>query len=281
MSRFTIALLVLLPLSSLNAQDLTHLEKVLVPVLNQGKVIEGANHSKFQTAFGVWAGEPFLFTYYPALPPENDDPPTRATIDIPSSGVNLWEAPVIAKGRFLFVDAFSVKRPMFARLISTQPDGKRASTPLPVVKAADVRTGKSTLGWIVNDALFDRTAPLPLFTGYRQRHTLRVYDWDSTGQLQVTVRLRAGTFWATQRDVSRVIDVRTRDFDEASYPYYAEVNLEQLFGTTDWCTPTPRTRCGDFLAVIEVEPLHPAARYYAFISTTENDTGHVTIHTPH
>lgn len=276
-----IALFLLLSLS-LTAQDLAHLEKVLVPVLNQG-TIEGANQSKFQTAFGMWAGEPFLLTYYPAWPGESGDQATIATINLPGSAVNLWEAPVVAKGRFLFVDQASAKRPMFAHVISIRPDGKKVTAPLPVVKSDDVLTGESTLGWIVNDAIYYFPRPfLPLFAGYRQRHTLRVYDWDSTGQLEVKVRLRAGTYWSSQRDVSRLVQVQARDFDDVSYPYYAEVNLEQLFGTSDWCEFDPRMRCGaDFLAVLEVEPVNPAARYYAFISTTDNDTGHVTIHTPH
>jgi hypothetical protein len=285
MTRFLPIALLLFPLT-LAAQDLTQLEKMLVPVLNQGGIIEGANGSRFQTSFGMWAGEPFLLTYYPALPGDGSDQPVVRTIDVrPSGAVNIWEPPVIAKGRFLFVDETSAKRPMFAHVISTRPDGIRATTPLPVVKSQDVLTGKSTFGWIVNDAILafppDPLPPLAHFAGYRQRHTLRVYDWDSTGDLQVIVRLSAGTYWQSLGGViSRIIDVRSRDFDDVSYPYYAEVNLEQLFGASDWCAPHSRLRCDSFWAVIEVEPVNPTARYYAFISTTDNDTGHVTMHTP-
>jgi hypothetical protein len=284
MTRFLpIALLLLFPLA-VAAQDLTQLEKVLVPVLNRGGTIEGANGSKFQTSFGMWAGEPFLLTYYPAFPEQNNDQPIVGTIDLPNSAVNVWEAPVIAKGRFLFVDEASAKRPMFAHVISTRPDGIKTTTPLPVVKSQDVLTGRSTFGWIASDAVYTFLPPqlptVPVFVGYRQRHTLRVYDWDSTGQLQVFVRVRAGTYSSALGNVSRLINVRSRDFDDRSYPYYAEFNLEQLFGRNDWCGPHPRGGCGDMWAVIEVEPVNPAARYYAFISTTDNDTGHVTMHTP-
>ncbi len=119
----------------------------------------------------------------------------------------------------------------------------------------------------------------PIFGGYRERHTLRVYDFDSRGDLQVIVRLAAGTVFTFSREISRVISVNARDFDHVTYPYYAEVNLGMLFGN-DWCTPGVRTTCFDFRAVIEVEPLNPSARYWAFISTTDNETGHVSIHTP-
>ena len=33
-------------------------------------------------------------------------------------------------------------------------------------------------------------------------------------------------------------------------------------------------------AILEVEPVTPGARYCAFVSTTDNATGHVAIYTP-
>jgi hypothetical protein len=35
-----------------------------------------------------------------------------------------------------------------------------------------------------------------------------------------------------------------------------------------------------FPAIIEVEPTNPTARYYAFISMTDNKTNHVAVFTP-
>src|SRR3981081_3322520 len=83
--------------SSAAAQDLSHFEKVLVPVLNLNP-IQGANGSTFRSTLDVWSGlEPV--TFYPA--PSASGPVIGANQPQILQLLH-WEAPVVAKGRFLF-----------------------------------------------------------------------------------------------------------------------------------------------------------------------------------
>jgi hypothetical protein len=85
--------------------------------------------------------------------------------------------------------------------------------------------------------------------------------------------------WLARRLTAYRLTLSARDFDDPSYPYYAEVNLQQLFGW-EWCFPTLRGTCTDFGALIEVVPISEGLRYYAFVSTTDNVTNHVAIYLP-
>jgi len=114
--------------------------------------------------------------------------------------------------------------------------------------------------------------------GWRERHTLRVYDWDSTGTLEVVVRLRWGSFLSQGVQVEVPLKVRARDFNDFTYPYYAELDLVQAFGN-GYCFPGLHIACVAYPAIFEVEPTTSGARYYAFISTTDNATNHVAIYT--
>ncbi|HKR66803.1 MAG TPA: hypothetical protein VJZ00_23960 [Thermoanaerobaculia bacterium] len=265
------ALVLLVVATTVAAQDFSSFEKILVPVLNPSQPILGANGSRFDSKFGVLTTAPVA--YYPAP----GDPPAIGR----GEGLlfPLWEAPVIAKGRFLFFEKGAAEAPMFASLSSVDPAGNRAVTPLPIVRERDARTGVSVFGFLHNEVIYGPpSANHPTFAGHRQRHTLRVYDFDSTGNLEVNVRLRWAQ-WLSQGVIAeRRVAVNTRDFDHITYPFYAELNLEQTFGSR-WCFPDVYGGCQTFDAIVEVEPTSPAARYYAFISTTDNDTNHVVIHT--
>jgi hypothetical protein len=266
-----VLLLLALPLA---AQDLSRFEQFLVPVLNQSRPIVGANGSEFATTFGRYGFG--RFDYYPA--PAAAGPAIGQRLD-PLVELLLWDAPVVAKGRFVFLDAVGSSGTLFAGLAAKAPDGSVAETPLPVISERAALTGKSTFGRLPNDAIygpyFDN---YPTFIGYAQRHTLRVYDFAASGKLEVAVRFHFNNFIQRQAAEIRVA-VNQRDYDDPSYPYYAESNLASAFGK-DWCFPGLHYACVGFQAIVEVEPVTPAARYYAFISTTDNATNHVAIYTP-
>lgn len=270
-------LLTLLPVSLL-AQDLTNFEKVLVPVLNQDNVITGANGSTFATSFGILPLQLKPITYFPA---NVDGAPAIGQSMREIFRVPLWSAPVIAKGRFVYVQRDDADRPMFATVTAIAADGERSDTPLPVVRERDALRGLSAFGVLPNHAMHIPPPPgtnWPAFIGYAQRHTLRVYDFTGSGTLVVAVRQR-WTTWLSQDVISAIeLPVNRRDFDHPTYPFYAEIDLGSSLDR--WCYPALHARCSSFDAIVEVEPLTPGARYYAFVSTTDNVTQHVAIHLP-
>lgn len=245
-----------------------------MPVLNLNP-IHGANGSTFLSALDVWSSlQPA--TYYPA--PSTAGPVIGRT-EPQILQLIQWEAPVVAKGRFLF---FEKDFPMAAAVTATAPDGTVATTPLPVVRERDVVTGKSTFMPLpVTPILSDVDPSSPEhfhLAGFAERYTLRVYDWDSTGTMEVSVRLIRGFFLAQQVVGEIHVRVDRRDFDHPTYPFYAEVDLQPQFAA--WCYPGLHTACMGFPAIIEVEPVNPAARYYALISMTDNRTNHIAVFTP-
>ena len=260
------------------AQDLSSFDKVLVPVLNM-KAISGANGSVFGTSFGVLPHGQAPVTYYPAP----GDAHHVGTNNPLLFALPVWEAPVVAKGRFVFFDPKMPPASTFASVASRASDGSIAETALPIVHESDVRTGKTTFGLLPNSAVYGPPPPTgflyPQFLGYSQRHTLRIYDWDSTGQLEVFVRLRYATWLSRGVILEKRVAVNALDFDDPSYPYYAEVDPAALL-KDGWCYPALHLGCDSFNAILEVEPVTPGARYYAFVSTTDNATGHVAIYTP-
>ena len=265
--------------TSVRAQDLSNFEKILVPVLNMNP-ITGANGSKFSTEFGVFAYGRAI-NYYPAVSASG-----TATIGQTYNGrildISVWEAPVVAKGRFVFIENGAADLPFFATLRATAPDGSTAVTPLPIVHERDLTTGVSTFIDLPVTPVYGPPNPNaphgggPLL-GFAERHTLRVYDFDSTGRLEVTVRLLWGTWLDLGVREEHRISVTQRDALDPTYPYYAEVNLGDLFRDI-WCNPV-LAACTGFRAIFEVESTAPGMRYYAFISTTDNQTNHVTVFT--
>ncbi len=261
--------------SVVSGQDLSPFEKILVPVLNMNP-IRGANASVFTTRFDVLSTDVRPLTYYPA--PRAGDGPVVSQNQPQLLQLPVWEAPVVAKGRFIFIEKDRSDLVLGSSLGATAPDGSTTLTPIPVVRERDVRSGKSTFMPLVTHPRGDFLNPKPVV--WAERYTLRVYDWDSTGTMQVAVRLRYGT-WIIRGVIDEaIVNVNRRDFDDPTYPYYAEITLdEHLFPS--WCFPSLRPQvCGGSNNIIEIEPLNPTPRYYAFISMTDNATNRVTIFTP-
>jgi hypothetical protein len=275
--RLRLLLPLLLITAAASAQEPLPPEKVLVPVFNNTP-LHGANGSTFATSLSLFGPR---VTYYPAFAPPNPDP-VVGTSHPEGLPLPLWEAPVVAKGRFLFIERAD-EQLLAETVTATAPDGSTASTPLPLVTVRGVLTGKATFFPLpVTPILSDLDPNSPEhyhLLGWRERHTLRVYDWDSTGTLEVVVSLRWGSF-LSRGAVIVPLKVNTRDFDDFTYPYYAELDLVQAFAKHGYCFPGLHIACVAYPAIFEVEPTTPGARYYAFISTTDNATNHVAIYTP-
>lgn len=244
------------------AQETVRFERVLLPMV--AEPIDGANGSRFTSEWGLLVQDDLPVTVHSADGLFGSSDPTTTYMPLFGSGSS--------RGRFMFIEA---GRPWvaFASLTSYAADGSSAHTPLPVVRERDALGGRATFGPLKTDPVL-HPGPYPALAGYRHRHTLRIYDFDSVGDLEfrVTMKLTWRTF--------RPGDTRTVRLasDCTGCPPYVEIALIPFFGEP-WSMPLPRGCCSPIDALIEVEPVQPNVRYFAFISTTENDSQHVAIHT--
>lgn len=215
-----------------------------------------------------------LVRYFPAFIGLN----ARPVVGDLYYGFFMWEAPVVAKGRFIFIERGSDW--WFSETVSNGDVG----VPIPTPRERDALTGKSVIFPVpVNPILVQSSDPFYYYLrldGWRERNTLRVYAWDSTGNLEVKVRWRGFFFEGQYAFDEVVIPVNRRDFDHISYPYYAEVDLQTLFAKYYCWFSMPHEQCQAYDGIVEVEPTTPGARYYAFVSSTDNATNRIAIYGP-
>jgi hypothetical protein len=273
--------------SSAVAQDLSLYDKVLVPVVNR-TTISGANGSTFGSSFSVYVPNHGEIGFYPAmiLGTNPGDPPVGPVFAQTNSQLLnpfYWEAVPISKGRLFYFEKNRPEVTISAQVTATAPDLSTAVTPLPVVREGDLLTGRASFVNLPVTPILGPPLPTgtvyPTLAGWEERYTLRVYDWDSTGTLEVNVRLIRGSF-LSQGAVSELrVRVASRDANDPTYPYYAEVPLD-VKTFPGYCYPGLHIPCVPTGVIFEVEPVTPGARYYAFISSTDNATNHVAVWTP-
>lgn len=243
MKRLAIALL--LTTSPLFAQNT---EKILFPVLSSS-VVHGAFGSTFKTT---------LMAYLPPAPA--------------TSIVEYADPAGVSSGRLL---TFDTSTAFDYELLSTgtsavPPD----TTQLPVVRERDFRTGTTYLLGMPSTPVYDPTHSQvpPLVVGWAERNTLRIYDVDNTGTFEADTTIVTGQFPSVSSPGPHIRADR-RDGNDASYPYYAVVNFgPQCYTQQGTCIPVT--------SMIVIQPTSPAARYWAFLSTTDNTTQYVTIRAP-
>lgn len=254
-------LLLFLLSSSAAAQDLSGFEKILFPVLGSN-VVHGAYGSSFETRLRLFT--PSDVAFYPSG--------GSATV----LHQTVWAQPVpfddpagISRGRFLFFDKSIADQLAFGYTLISATD----STQLPVVRERDYLTGTS---YIVNVPLHPVIVldPLPHSSGeFKQRNTIRIYDVDDTGQLEVEILVRALPISATF--LLGTLRADRRDGEGPTYPTYGELAYSGP------CITLPAgNNCNDFETTVELRPVDPNIRYWAFLSTTDNATQYVTIRTP-
>lgn len=126
------------------------------------------------------------------------------------------------------------------------------------------------------DFLTNTTQLFPVPTDDRFRQTLRIYDADASGTSRVRVRIfRTGTPTDPLAETElTLVTPATGNMFYTNWPYrpgYAEIL---------WLSDAlPAVRSAENVR-IEIEPLTPGLRYWAFVSITNNETQHVTLVTP-
>ena len=256
--------------TSLFAQDLGSFEKVLFPVLSRSEV-QGVNNTRFFTRLRAFATEPLL--YYPA---EAEASPAIGTRPAGLDSVDFFERTMHSGGRLLYFDrskASAIR--FFYQLEVTGPDGSEHATTLPVVREAQFVRGSSAVAGLRTSPAYDFVTIPPKVVGFNTRNRLRIYDVDNTGSLVVHVRATVAPLLAYGPFIDTVVAVVTRDADDPTYPYYAEIPFP------DVCITAPTGNvCRDYPLDVSIEPNDPNLRYWAFATSTKNATGETMVFFP-
>lgn len=239
------------------AGDPNEWQRYLVPIT--ATRIPGANGSLWRTDVTML----FRGTQFPQVDPNPCGVPITCLYPIPPLGVPFdahehgYVGFTVQPGQFLHVDRDDVaKVALNARFYDASRLQETAGTELPIVRVEKFRTGVVSL-------LNVPVAP-------QFRHTLRIYDGDGR---DATVAIRV---YANDETTPRVTTTRSLDAPDdvpgtltPHFPAYAELALAQLLPLAGFETLR-----------LEIEPLTPGARIWAFVSITNNETHHVTLVTP-
>lgn len=235
-------------------------ERVLFPLAVAGPPIPGAQGSQWVVeAFGRNdASEPVdvtqqVFGTCGQCPPK----PSAST----------FQSPVISNdpntGGFVYIGAPGADGKVTFTL-RTQDVSRQAQTwgtTIPVVRERDVRTAKITL------------LNFPVTAAFR--NTLRVYDFDyPTNRV---VRLRVYPLSSNDALVDTQITLLAPNVANGPelYPLWPGRAL-----LTDLASTFPALSALTTPARIELDPVTPGLRFWAFLSTTNNETQHVTVTFP-
>jgi hypothetical protein len=129
-------------------------------------------------------------------------------------------------------------------------------TEIPVVYEKDVRTQSLALVNVPTDERF--------------RQTLRIYDWDGNRGEAFRLRIRNRQGIVLTDEVLTPIPAPDPLF-QPHLPGYTEVS---------WLAGTYPQIMTEEQVTLEISPVNPAVRFWAFVSVTNNETQHVTTVTP-
>ena len=268
MQRISLAFVLLLLPKLLCAEDLAGFEKVLLPVFTI-EPIAGAG-GIFDTQLYVLGERDFR--YYPA--PGSVNGPLIGKQPAFNPFPSVFAGLRVTHGLILFVERMEIDELTFSyELHSTTSSAN--STPdnsvtiLPIVREHEFLSGPTRIAGVMSRANVSQSNEL---LGFSQRIHLRIYDLEGSGRLRVRVRVRA--IWPSPGAViwEEVVDVDQRDGSDMALPFFREVLLPA-------CVPDPPRKCGDGRTTVELTPL-TAAKYYAFVSSTNNQNQQVLIFTP-
>lgn len=154
-------------------------------------------------------------------------------------------------GQFIYVDRVDGLH-FNLRVRDTTRAGVTFGTELPVVRDRDLLTEPLVL------------LPVPVDAAFRA--TLRIYDATFAGVVRARVRIFA--IESTTLLSEQEVQLETREGLPFT-PGYAQLALESILPTSS----QGQVR-------IEIDPLSPGMKYWAFVSVTSNETQHVTTITP-
>ena len=269
MKAFVLAMLSLSSLGTLRAQDATF-EPILLPVYSE-RVLVGAGGAEFRTLLAVFSTS--SFRYFPDASGSIGTQPALVPL------LPLGQPTTSTHGgRVVYIDRSAVPAVNFGyHLTSTDPQGimKEQRAMLPVVRERELRRGRIDLLNVPNRPIIEYPDGVAgVVVGQQVRHMLRIYELDGRGDLSVDITFHLQGLPADDGPPDLRVKVDRRDGDDASYPYYVEVPL------TLPCYPVSlHTPCRTYSAQVTLLPTSEA-RYWAFISTTDNTTHVVSITQP-
>lgn len=234
-------------------------ERLLVPVSIE--TLPGAGGARWTTELAalILADEEPEFAPHPCELTTNPcamvPPPLRRQI----SGAFLFSTSAPGGQYFYIRPQDTAKWRFNARIRDLARAEQTAGAEMPIVRDSEFRS--------------DVIALLNVPVAPQYRHTLRIYD--DLGRDRVGARIRIYAGHETEPRISVVRDlVRTTVRTTTSallamHPAYAQTELAQLGSIA-----------GLESLRVEIEPLDPGVRLWAFISIVNNETHHVTVVTP-
>lgn len=269
MQRISLAFVLLVLPGLLCAQDLTGFEKVLLPVFT----IEPINGAGAIFFTGLYVLGEHSFRYYPS--PGMGGVPAIRTQPAFDPSLSISAGPRVTHGLILFVERDKIDELTFGYELRSQAKSPDNCTPddnvttLPIVREREFLSGPSRITGVRSDVNISQNNE---FLGFTERLRLRIYDLEGLGRLRVRVRARA--IWPSPGEVigDEVVDVNQRDGSDVALPFFRELLLLA-------CVPDPPRKCGGGRISVELTPLTDG-QYYAFVTSTNNQTQRVLTFTP-
>lgn len=235
----------------------TNWRRVLLPIV--GEDIAGANGSLWRTEITMLARSSFDIKPHPCDGIITLCPVTP--LNRPYNGRFHVSTSVERGGQFVYFPATMENRlHVNARVYDVSKLAETAGAEIPVPRDDDFTS---------NTLVLLNIPVAPQF-----RHTLRVYDLDGSANARVLIHAYSGDETTPRMTQVRTLE-RSPNFDRItpallpSHPSYLQLDLGQVMPLAG--TETVR---------LEIEPVDPGTRFWAFVSITNNDTHHVTTVTP-
>lgn len=261
------------------AQDLSGYEAVLYPLVTWPNDIVGVGGSRFSVN-NKFLGVEGDVRIYPKYESEGRD---GQVVWVPTVGVIPEGFPVTPfccansrLGRVLFVER-GAETYVSATVTATSADSSSSITSLPVVREAGFKTKRTNILDIVSSYDYSQGEGELCRTAVPQfRHRLRIYDPDATGRGVVRVRVYdEGLYPVGPATMDVTVAIDGREGSDASYPSFVELPLQEI------CRPfSCHTPCWGGSQRIEIEPLTPGLRFWAFVSGTDNVNQRVVVNWP-
>jgi hypothetical protein len=186
--------------------------------------------------------------------------PLRKQFDLLQSGYLVSSG---SGGQFIYVRAEDAGKTRFnARVYDSSRFNETAGSEVPVVREPQFRT--------------DTVALLNIPISSQYRHMLRIYDADARNGARVAIRVYAADEEQPRANFIRKLTVPSGGFTTTTTnallpirPAYTQLDPIDLLNDIDFRVMR-----------IEVEPLDPGLRIWAFASITNNETQHVTVISP-
>jgi Domain of unknown function DUF11 len=236
-------------------------ERVLFPIV--ASVIPGPGGAAWTTEIGALIRDDEVPDFAPRpcevfqVPCFSEPPPLRRQFDafehllVPQDRIG---------GQYFYTRPEDARKFRFnARIYDDARVERTAGAEVPVVRDADFTSDVIAL------------LNIPVLPQYR--HTLRIYDADARDGALVRIRIYRGGETEPRVDTVRALRTLVQRTTTTAllptHPAYAQEELSQLL-PLEGLEPLR----------VEIEPVTPGVRLWAFVSVTNNDTHHVTVVTP-